>query len=178
MKLLFLLFFLVFNLFSKENTMNIYDFEVKTIDGKIISMSQYKGKILLIVNVASKCGFTKQYEGLENLFEKYKDKDFMVLGFPSNQFANQEPESDEKIKEFCSLTYDVKFDMFSKIDVNGEKESPLYTFLKSSQKGILGTEDIKWNFTKFLVDKNGNVVDRFAPTTTPESIEKDVLKLL
>lgn len=178
MKLLFLLFFLVFNLFSKENTMNIYDFEVKTIDGKIISMSQYKGKVLLIVNVASKCGFTKQYEGLENLFGKYKDKDFMVLGFPSNQFANQEPESDDKIKEFCSLTYDVKFDMFSKIDVNGEKESPLYTFLKSSQKGILGTEDIKWNFTKFLVDKNGNVVDRFAPTTTPESIEKDILKLL
>lgn len=178
MKALFILIFMIINLFSKENTMNIYDFEVKTIDGKTISMSQYKGKVLLIVNVASKCGFTKQYEGLENLFEKYKDKDFMVLGFPSNQFANQEPESDDKIKEFCSLTYDVKFDMFSKIDVNGEKESPLYTFLKSSQKGILGTEDIKWNFTKFLVDKNGNVVDRFAPTTTPESIEKDILKLL
>ena len=178
MKAFFILIFMIINLFSKENTMNIYDFEVKTIDGKTISMSQYKGKVLLIVNVASKCGFTKQYEGLENLFEKYKDKDFMVLGFPSNQFANQEPESDDKIKEFCSLTYDVKFDMFSKIDVNGEKESPLYTFLKSSQKGILGTEDIKWNFTKFLVDKNGNVVDRFAPTTTPESIEKDILKLL
>ena len=178
MKALFILIFMIINLFSKENTMNIYDFEVKTIDGKTISMSQYKGKVLLIVNVASKCGFTKQYEGLENLFEKYKDKDFMVLGFPSNQFANQEPESDDKIKEFCSLTYDVKFDMFSKIDVNGEKESPLYTFLKSSQKGILGTEDIKWNFTKFFVDKNGNVVDRFAPTTTPESIEKDILKLL
>lgn len=178
MKALFILIFMIINLFSKENTMNIYDFEVKTIDGKTISMAQYKGKVLLIVNVASKCGFTKQYEGLENLFEKYKDKDFMVLGFPSNQFANQEPESDDKIKEFCSLTYDVKFDMFSKIDVNGEKESPLYTFLKSSQKGILGTEDIKWNFTKFLVDKNGNVVDRFAPTTTPESIEKDILKLL
>lgn len=178
MKAFFILIFMIINLFSKENTMNIYDFEVKTIDGKTISMAQYKGKVLLIVNVASKCGFTKQYEGLENLFEKYKDKDFMVLGFPSNQFANQEPESDDKIKEFCSLTYDVKFDMFSKIDVNGEKESPLYTFLKSSQKGILGTEDIKWNFTKFLVDKNGNVVDRFAPTTTPESIEKDILKLL
>lgn len=178
MKALFILIFMIINLFSKENTMNIYDFEVKTIDGKTISMSQYKGKVLLIVNVASKCGFTKQYEGLENLFEKYKDKDFMVLGFPSNQFANQEPESDDKIKEFCSLTYDVKFDMFSKIDVNGEKASPLYTFLKSSQKGILGTEDIKWNFTKFFVDKNGNVVDRFAPTTTPESIEKDILKLL
>ena len=163
---------------AKENQMSIYDFNVKTIDGQEISMSKYKGKVLLIVNVASKCGFTSQYEGLENLFEKYKNEDFMVLGFPSNQFANQEPESDDKIKEFCSLTYDVKFDMFSKIDVNGEKASPLYTFLKSSQKGILGTEDIKWNFTKFLVDKNGNVVDRFAPTTTPESIEKDILKLL
>ena len=158
--------------------MNIYDFEVKTIDGKTISMAQYKGKVLLIVNVASKCGFTKQYEGLENLFEKYKDKDFMVLGFPSNQFANQEPESDDKIKEFCSLTYDVKFDMFAKIDVNGENEAPLYKFLKSNQKGILGSENIKWNFTKFLVDKNGNIVDRFAPTTSPESIEKDIIKLL
>lgn len=178
MKALFLILFLLVNIFAKDNKMNIYDFQVKTIDGEIISMSKYRGKVLLIVNVASKCGFTKQYEGLENLFEKYKDKDFMVLGFPSNQFANQEPESDEKIKEFCSLTYDVKFDMFSKIDVNGEKESPLYTFLKSSQKGILGTEDIKWNFTKFLIDKNGNVVDRFAPTTTPESIEEDILKLL
>lgn len=178
MKALFLILFLLVNIFAKDNKMNIYDFQVKTIDGEIISMSKYRGKVLLIVNVASKCGFTKQYEGLENLFEKYKDKDFMVLGFPSNQFANQEPESDEKIKEFCSLTYDVKFDMFSKIDVNGENESPLYTFLKSSQKGILGTEDIKWNFTKFLIDKNGNVVDRFAPTTTPESIEEDILKLL
>ncbi|RXJ84231.1 glutathione peroxidase [Arcobacter cloacae] len=158
--------------------MSIYDFNVKTIDGEEISMSKYKGKVLLIVNVASKCGFTGQYEGLEALFEKYKNKDFMVLGFPSNQFANQEPESNEKIKEFCSLTYDVKFDMFSKIDVNGEKESPLYTFLKNSQKGILGTTDIKWNFTKFLVDKDGNVVDRFGSSTSPESIENDILKLL
>ncbi|MCB9097516.1 glutathione peroxidase [Arcobacter aquimarinus] len=158
--------------------MSIYDFNVKTIDGEEISMSKYKGKVLLIVNVASKCGFTGQYEGLEALFEKYKNKDFMVLGFPSNQFANQEPESNEKIKEFCSLTYDVKFDMFSKIDVNGEKESPLYTFLKNSQKGILGTTDIKWNFTKFLVDKNGNVIDRFGSSTSPESIEDDILKLL
>ena len=108
---------------AKENQMSIYDFNVKTIDGQEISMSKYKGKVLLIVNVASKCGFTSQYEGLEKLFEKYKNEDFMVLGFPSNQFANQEPESDDKIKEFCSLTYDVKFDMFSKIDVNGENEA-------------------------------------------------------
>lgn len=170
---------LAFNLINaKENQMNIYDFNVKTIDGQEISMSKYKGKVLLIVNVASKCGFTSQYEGLEKLFEKYKNEDFMILGFPSNQFANQEPESNEKIKEFCSLTYDVKFDMFAKVDVNGENEDPLYKFLKSNQKGILGTENIKWNFTKFLVDKEGNVIDRFASTTTPESIEKDIIKLL
>ncbi len=163
---------------AKENQMSIYDFNVKTIDGQEVSMSKYKGKVLLIVNVASKCGFTSQYEGLGKLFEKYKNEDFMVLGFPSNQFANQEPESNEKIKEFCSLTYDVKFDMFAKIDVNGENEAPLYKFLKSNQKGILGTENIKWNFTKFLVDKEGNIVDRFASTTTPESIEKEIIKLL
>ena len=158
--------------------MSIYDFNVKTIDGEEISMSKYKGKVLLIVNVASKCGFTSQYEGLENLYEKYKNEDFMVLGFPSNQFANQEPQSNEKIKEFCSLTYEVKFDMFAKIDVNGENEAPIYKFLKSNQKGILGTENIKWNFTKFLVDKEGNIVDRFASTTSPESIKKDIIKLL
>ena len=177
-KILFLVLLIFSSINAKEIQMNIYDFNVKTIDGQEISMSKYKGKVLLIVNVASKCGFTSQYEGLENLFEKYKDKDFMVLGFPSNQFANQEPESNEKIKEFCSLTYDVKFDMFAKIDVNGENEAPLYKFLKSNQKGILGSENIKWNFTKFLVDKNGNVVDRFASTTSPESIEKDIIKLL
>lgn len=166
------------SIYAKENTMNIYDFNVKTIDGEEISMSKYKGKVLLIVNVASKCGFTSQYEGLEKLFEKYKNQDFMVLGFPSNQFANQEPESNEKIKEFCSLTYEVKFDMFAKVDVNGKNEAPIYTFLKSNQKGILGTQDIKWNFTKFLVDKNGNIVDRFGSATSPESIENDILKLL
>ena len=177
-KILFLVLLFFSSINAKENQMNIYDFNVKTIDGKEISMSKYKGKVLLIVNVASKCGFTSQYEGLEKLFEKYKNENFMVLGFPSNQFANQEPESNEKIKEFCSLTYDVKFDMFAKIDVNGENEAPLYKFLKSNQKGILGSENIKWNFTKFLVDKNGNIVDRFAPTTSPESIEKDIIKLL
>lgn len=177
-KILFLVLLIFSSINAKENQMSIYDFNVKTIDGQEISMSKYKGKVLLIVNVASKCGFTSQYEGLEKLFEKYKNENFMVLGFPSNQFANQEPESNEKIKEFCSLTYDVKFDMFAKIDVNGENEAPLYKFLKSNQKGILGSENIKWNFTKFLVDKNGNVVDRFASTTSPESIEKDIIKLL
>ena len=166
------------SIIAKENQMSIYDFNVKTIDGQEISMSKYKGKVLLIVNVASKCGFTSQYEGLENLYEKYKNEDFMVLGFPSNQFANQEPQSNEKIKEFCSLTYEVKFDMFAKIDVNGENEAPLYKFLKSNQKGILGSENIKWNFTKFLVDKNGKVVKRYAPSTKPSDIEKDILDLL
>ena len=177
-KILLVLVLIFSSTIAKENKMSIYDFNVKTIDGEEISMSKYKGKVLLIVNVASKCGFTSQYEGLENLFEKYKNEDFMVLGFPSNQFANQEPQSNEKIKEFCSLTYEVKFDMFAKIDVNGEKEAPIYKFLKSNQKGILGTEDIKWNFTKFLVDKEGNIIDRFGSATSPESIEKDILKLL
>ena len=177
-KILFLVLLIFSSINAKENQMSIYDFNVKTIDGQEISMSKYKGKVVLIVNVASKCGFTSQYEGLEKLFEKYKNENFMVLGFPSNQFANQEPESNEKIKEFCSLTYDVKFDMFSKVDVNGENEAPIYKFLKSNQKGILGSENIKWNFTKFLVDKNGNIVDRFAPTTSPEAIEKDIIKLL
>lgn len=166
------------SIIAKENKMSIYDFNVKTIDGEEVSLSKYKGKVLLIVNVASRCGFTSQYEGLENLYEKYKNEDFMVLGFPSNQFANQEPESNEKIKEFCSLTYEVKFDMFAKIDVNGENESPLYKFLKSNQKGILGTEAIKWNFTKFLVDKDGTIVNRYGSATTPESIDSDVKKLL
>ena len=174
-----LAFVLAFNwINAKENKMSIYDINVKTIDGQEISMSKYKGKVLLIVNVASRCGFTGQYEGLENLFEKYKNNDFMILGFPSNQFANQEPESNERIKDFCTINFGVSFDMFAKIDVNGENESPLYTFLKSQQKGILGTQNIKWNFTKFLIDKEGNVVDRFAPTTTPKSIEKDILKIL
>jgi glutathione peroxidase len=177
-KILLLLVLTFSSIIAKENKMSIYDFNVKTIDGEEISMSKYKGKVLLIVNVASKCGFTSQYEGLENLYEKYKNEDFMVLGFPSNQFANQEPESNEKIKEFCSLTYEVKFDMFAKIDVNGENESPLYTFLKSNQKGILGTENIKWNFTKFLVNKEGTIVDRYGSATTPESIDSDVKKLL
>ena len=177
-KIIFLTMLFFSSIYAGENKMSIYDFNVKTIDGEEISMAKYKGKVLLIVNVASKCGFTSQYEGLEKLFEKYKNENFMILGFPSNQFANQEPATNERIKEFCSLTYDVKFDMFAKIDVNGENEAPLYKFLKSNQKGILGSENIKWNFTKFLVDKDGNIVDRFASTTTPESIEKDIIKLL
>ncbi|MGA1933089.1 glutathione peroxidase [Arcobacter sp. YIC-464] len=158
--------------------MSIYDFKVKDIDGKEVSMSKYKDKVLLIVNVASKCGFTSQYEGLEKLFDKYKNKEFMILGFPSNQFANQEPGTNKEIKEFCTLTYGVNFDMFSKIDVNGDNEDPLYTYLKKEASGVLGTESIKWNFTKFLVDKEGNVLDRFAPTTEPFDIEPKIKELL
>ncbi|MGB5791412.1 glutathione peroxidase [Poseidonibacter sp.] len=157
--------------------MDIYDFNVKDIDGEEISMSKYKDKVLLIVNVASKCGFTGQYEGLEELYEKYKDNNFMVLGFPSNQFSNQEPGTNEEIKQFCSLTYQVKFDMFSKVDVNGENEIPLYTYLKKEASGIFGTNDIKWNFTKFLVDKNGKVINRYGSITKPQEIEDDIKKL-
>ena len=158
--------------------MSIYDFEVKTIDGAKTTLQPYKGKVLLIVNVASKCGFTYQYEGLEKLYKTYKDKGLVVLGFPCNQFSNQEPGNEEEIKNFCSLTYDVTFPMFSKIDVNGENAHPLYVYLKKEQSGLLGSEGIKWNFTKFLVDKNGKVVDRFAPATTPESLEETIKELL
>ena len=158
--------------------MSIYDFNVKDIDGKEISMSKYKGKVLLIVNVASECGFTPQYEGLERLYQTYKEQGFMVLGFPSNQFGKQEPNSNEKIKFFCQGTYDVHFDMFSKIDVNGDEVSPLYKFLKKEQGGFLGLDGIKWNFTKFLVDSQGNIVDRYAPSTKPENLKDDIEKLL
>ncbi len=158
--------------------MNIYDFKVKDIDAKEISISEYKGKVLLIVNVASECGFTPQYAGLEKLYQTYKDRGFMVLGFPSNQFGEQEKGSDEKIKFFCQGTYDVHFDMFSKIDVNGESADPLYKFLKHEQGGILWMDSIKWNFTKFLVDRDGNIVDRYAPSTKPKSLNADIEKLL
>ncbi|XPV70643.1 MAG: glutathione peroxidase [Halarcobacter sp.] len=158
--------------------MSIYDFKVKNIDGQEISLEKYKGKVLLIVNVASKCGFTPQYEGLEKLYKKYKDKEFMILGFPSNQFSNQEPGTNKEIKQFCSLTYGVDFDMFAKVDVNGENEIPLYTYLKKEASGVLGTESIKWNFTKFLVDKNGKVIDRFGSITEPKDIEPKIVELL
>lgn len=160
------------------NMQSIYDIEVKTIDGKTIKMSEYKHKVLLIVNVASFCGFTSQYEGLEELYKKYKDKGFVVLGFPCNQFMNQEPQDEKQIKEFCSLTYDVTFPMFSKIEVNGENTHTLYKFLKEQASGILGTEAIKWNFTKFLVNKEGKVIERFSPSTTPKSLEKQIENLL
>ena len=158
--------------------MSIYDFNVKTIDGQEISMSEYKGKVLLIVNVASECGFTSQYEGLEKLYQTYKEQGFMVLGFPSNQFGEQEKGTNEKIKFFCQGTYDVHFDMFCKIDVNGEDADPLYKFLKDKRGGFFGMDSIKWNFTKFLVDREGNIVDRYASITKPKEIKKDIESLL
>lgn len=157
--------------------MNIYDFNVTDINGQDVCMSKYKNKVLLIVNVASKCGFTTQYEGLEELFKRYKDKDFMVLGFPSNQFARQEPGTLEEIKNFCTNNYDITFDLFSKIEVNGKNELPLYTYLKDEARGIFGTKQIKWNFTKFLVDSKGNIVKRYSSLVTPQDIEEDILKL-
>lgn len=154
-----------------------YDYKVKNILGEEVSMSEYKGKVVLIVNTASKCGFTKQYEGLEELYEKYKDQGFVILGFPCNQFGSQEPGDNAEIKNFCTSTFNVSFPMMSKIDVNGEGADPLYKFLKKEQGGILGDE-IKWNFTKFLVDREGRVVDRFASQKTPKALEKEVEKLL
>jgi len=173
-----LIFIMLLTLNAKDMDMSIYDFEVINIDNEKISMSKYKDKVLLIVNVASECGFTPQYEGLEKLYQTYKDDGFMVLGFPSNQFGNQEPKGNGEIKFFCQGTYDVHFDMFSKVDVNGDNASELYKYLKDEQGGFLGMDSIKWNFTKFLVDSNGNVVDRFAPSTKPKNIDKYIKRLL
>ena len=155
----------------------IYDIEVRTIDGRSVKMSDFKGKTLLVVNVASRCGFTPQYKGLENLYRDFKDRGFLILGFPCNQFGSQEPGSDEEIKSFCSTTYQVSFPMFSKVDVNGDSAHPLFKLLKKAEKGILGTEAVKWNFTKFLVSPSGEVLKRFSPTTAPESIAIDIEKL-
>ncbi len=157
---------------------SIHDFNARTIDGDEQSLAAYKGKAMLIVNVASKCGFTPQYTGLQALHEKYRDRDFVVLGFPCDQFGHQEPGDEAEIQQFCSLNYEVNFPLFAKIEVNGANTHPLYQYLKHAAKGLLGSEAIKWNFTKFLVDKDGKVVRRYAPTDTPESIDKDVAKLL
>jgi glutathione peroxidase len=156
----------------------IYDFSAKTIDGTEQTLDAYRNKTVLVVNVASKCGFTPQYKGLEEMYEKFSDKGLVVLGFPCDQFGHQEPGDEAEIKNFCALTYDVKFPMFAKVDVNGESAHPLYKFLKHEAKGVLGTESIKWNFTKFLIDKNGQVVKRYAPLDSPASIEKDIAPIL
>lgn len=157
--------------------MKIYDFKVIKNNGKEISLSEYKGKVLLIVNSATGCGFTPQYKSLEKIYEKYKDQGFEILDFPCNQFGHQAPGTDAEINSFCTLNYDTKFPRFKKIDVNGKEASPLYKWLKKQKGGFLG-ESIKWNFTKFLVDRNGNVVARYAPVTTPEKIEKKIQDLL
>jgi glutathione peroxidase len=158
--------------------MAIYDIEVKTIDGQTQTLDAYRGRVLLIVNVASKCAFTGQYAGLEDLYRRYKDKGLVVLGFPCNQFRDQEPGTEAEIKSFCSLKYDVSFPMFAKVDVNGDAAHPLYIFLKSEKRGTFGTQSIKWNFTKFLVDKDGAVVKRYGPTASTSQIEKDLAILL
>ena len=157
--------------------MNIYDFEVKNDEGQMVSLSEFKGKVLLIVNTATGCGFTPQYEGLEKLYREYKDQGFEILDFPCNQFGNQAPGSMSEIKEFCQLSYDTSFPLFEKIEVNGEQEAPLYNFLKS-QKGGAFVKKIKWNFTKFLLDREGQVIERFAPTVTPDKMESKIVELL
>jgi len=155
-----------------------YDFSAKTIDGDEQSLQAFEGKAMLIVNTASKCGFTPQYAGLEKLHKKYEDKGLVVLGFPCDQFGHQEPGNEDEIKNFCSLTYDVTFPMYAKVDVNGENAHPLWKFLKKEKGGLLGIDAIKWNFTKFLINKDGEVIKRYAPTDTPEKIEKNIAGLL
>jgi glutathione peroxidase len=157
---------------------HIYSFEVNDIDHKPVPLSQYRDKVLLVVNVASKCGFTPQYQGLEELYQELKDHGFAVLGFPCNQFGGQEPGSEEEIKTFCQLQYDVSFPLFEKIAVNGEHAHPLYRYLKKSRKGFLGVEAVKWNFTKFLIDRKGNVVERFSPSTSPGKLKAKVIECL
>jgi glutathione peroxidase len=156
---------------------SVYDYSVKNIDGKEVKLSDYKGKVLLVVNVASKCGFTPQYKDLEMLYKEFHQKGFEVLAFPCNQFGTQEPGDENEIKSFCSLTYDVSFPMFSKVDVNGDAAHPLFNYLKDSLPGVLGTKAVKWNFTKFLVDKDGHPVKRFAPTDKPLDLKSDIEKL-
>jgi len=157
--------------------MGIYEYEVLDVEGNKKSLADYEGKVLLIVNTATGCGFTPQYEGLQDLYEKYQAEGFEILDFPCNQFGNQAPGSDEEIVDFCNSRYGITFPQFHKIEVNGENEEPLYTWLKSQKGGMMGSK-IKWNFTKFLVDRKGNVVKRFAPTTTPEALEKEIEAVL
>ena len=157
---------------------SIYDFKPLAADGKEFSLEQLKGKVALIINVASKCGYTPQYDGLESIYKNYKEQGLVVLGFPCNQFGGQEPGNNAEIQEFCRLNHGVTFPILSKIDVNGKNADPLFVWLKESAPGILGTEAIKWNFTKFLISKDGQVVERFAPAATPESMKPAIEKAL
>lgn len=161
---------------QKENT--IYQFKVKDINNKVIPLESFKGKVLIIVNVASYCMFTPQYTGLEELYNKFKDKGFVILAFPCNQFGSQEPDNEEKIMGFCTSTFNISFPMFSKIKVNGKDSHPLYKFLKSEKTGTLRSKRIKWNFAKFLVNRDGKVIERYSSKTKPSGIEEDILKLL
>jgi glutathione peroxidase len=154
--------------------MSVYNFKAENIRGEEVSLSDYQGKTLLIVNTASKCGYTPQYKGLQGLYEQYKDQGFEILGFPCNQFGSQEPGTEEDIAQFCELNYGVSFPMFAKVNVNGDEQHPLFKHLSHEAPGLLGTKSIKWNFTKFLVDRDGNVVKRYAPADTPESIAKEL----
>lgn len=158
--------------------MSIYEYEVKTIRGESQTLESYKGDVMLIVNTATKCGFAPQFDGLEKLHQTYRDQGLAILGFPSSQFMNQELEEDAAIEEACKLNHGVTFPLFSKIDVNGTNAHPLYKYLTSEAPGALGIKAIKWNFTKFLVDRSGKVIKRFAPTDTPEKMEEDIKKLL
>jgi glutathione peroxidase len=157
---------------------SIYEFSATNIKGQEVSLSDYQDKVLLIVNTASKCGFTPQFEGLETLYKHLEQQGLVILGFPCNQFGSQDPDGDGQIEEFCQLNYGVSFPMFSKIDVNGDDEHPLYAHIKKQARGLLGSKAIKWNFTKFLVNRDGHVVERYAPNDKPESIKADILKLL
>ena len=156
----------------------IFDFHATSIRGDDVSLERYRGKVLLIVNVASRCGFTPQYTGLQSLYDKYHDRGLEILAFPCNQFGGQEPGSDEEVLSFCSLNYDVKFDLFSKVQVNGDQAHPLFQYLKQEDPGLLGSEGIKWNFTKFLVDRDGRVLKRFGSMTTPSQLESEIESLL
>ncbi|HQR12006.1 MAG TPA: glutathione peroxidase [Casimicrobiaceae bacterium] len=157
---------------------SIYDFSVTDIHGKQVKLDKYKDRVMLVVNTASNCGFTPQYKGLEALYEKYHGKGLEILGFPCNQFGAQEPGDEKEIAKFCEVNYGVTFPMFAKVDVNGKNEAPVYKYLKSARPGLLGSEAIKWNFTKFLIDRKGNVIARYAPKDTPESLARDIEKAL
>ncbi|MED9970026.1 MAG: glutathione peroxidase [Ruminococcus sp.] len=157
--------------------MTVYDFKMKDAKRNEVDLAEYRGKVLLIVNTATGCGFTPQYEGLQKLYDKYKEQGFEILDFPCNQFGNQAPGTEDEIVSFCQLRYHTTFKQFAKIEVNGENEAPLYTYLKKQKGGVLGSK-IKWNFTKFLIDRDGNVIDRFAPTVTPEKIDAKIKELL
>jgi glutathione peroxidase len=175
---LFTIILLTITLNAGETMKTFYDFNVKNIAGKTISLSDYKNKVVLVVNVASKCGYTPQYEGLEKLYKTYKTQGFEILGFPCNQFRNQEPGTAKEIQNFCKVNFGVTFPLFAKIDVNGDNADPLYVYLKKQAPGFLGTEGIKWNFTKFLIDRNGNIITRYGSSTKPAEIAKDIEKLL